>query len=188
MGDVVFGVPVAEVKWLQRKKKRSVFIEGGTYKGTSARTMAGEFDLVITIEKDPTLHAEARKRFPLENVRYLLGDTREHLPEVLEQHPNSLIWLDAHWSGLGTYGEGDECPILDELELIFLNSLDPIILIDDARLFLQSPPAPHDHLEWPTIDELVRILPESYRMLVRNDVIYALHGDIFAEFRAHFQE
>ena len=149
--------------------------------------MARVFDLVITIEKDQTLHAEAQARTEPENVRYLLGDTREHLPEVLSAHHDSLIWLDAHWSGPGTYGEGDECPILAELEIIFVNDPNPVILIDDARLFLQPPPSPHDHLAWPSIDELVRAMPTDYRMMVRNDVIYMLRCDVFNSFRAHFQ-
>ena len=187
MGDVVFGVPTKEVKWLQERSGRNVFIEGGTYKGASAVSMAREFDFVVTIENDATLHEAARERNPLENIRYLLGDTRDRLPEILSEFPQSLIWLDAHWSGLGTYGEGDECPVLKELEIIFAHQDRPIILIDDARLFLQPPPSPHDHLAWPSIDELVRAIPINYRTIVRNDVIYVLHETIFAEFRAHIQ-
>lgn len=87
MGEIVFGVPSKEVNWLQKRSGRKVFIEGGTFKGASAVSMARKFDLVITIEKDTKLHEAARERYPRENIRYLLGDTRVRLPEILPEHP-----------------------------------------------------------------------------------------------------
>ena len=53
------------------------------------------------------------------NITLLKGDTREHLDSIIANNENILFWLDAHWSGGDTYGEEDECPLIDELRIIF---------------------------------------------------------------------
>jgi hypothetical protein len=69
-----------------------------------------------------------------------------------------LFWLDAHWSGGETFGEEDECPLLDEIAVIDGDGPSHIILIDDARMFLAPPDLPHEAESWPTIDEVCHAL------------------------------
>ena len=48
-----------------------------------------------------------------------------------------LFWLDGHYSGEGTGGCDEVCPIIAELRLIAQSKRkDHCILIDDARLFI----------------------------------------------------
>jgi hypothetical protein len=49
-----------------------------------------------------------------------------------------------------------------------------VVLVDDARLFLCTPPTPHNTDHWPEFHEIVRklfSLSDSHRMMVINDVI-----------------
>jgi len=79
-----------------------------------------------------------------------------------------LFWLDAHWSGGDTYGENDECPLMDELKIIFQYRKNYVILIDDARLFMAPPPKPHKIENWPSIKEIVNILPYEWDLIIYN--------------------
>ncbi len=187
MGIVNFGVPFEQVTWLKEKYGCETFVEGGTFKGVTTNRMASVFSHVVTIERDETLFREAKSRFPHENIEYLKGDTRQHLPEVLSKHSDCLVWLDAHWSGVGTYGEDDECPLLEELEIIFGILDKTTILIDDARLFLAPPPSPHKYSAWPTMDQIIRVLPVHYRVIVYEDVIYVLDESKFNQFQVYLQ-
>ncbi|MEM1102729.1 MAG: hypothetical protein AAGH48_01330 [Pseudomonadota bacterium] len=183
MGHVVFGAPVNEVEWLKDALGCDVFIESGTFKGDTARRMASLFKTVVTIERDAQLHSEARERHPISNITFISGDSRDELARVLPKDVNCLVWLDAHWSGHGTYGEGDECPLLAELQVIFDSTKTATVLIDDARLFLAPPPPPHHAAAWPSIDQVVRAIPDDYRIIVRDDVIYVLKTDTFFQFQ-----
>ena len=103
----------------------------------------------------------------------LKGDTRDHLKQILTENDDILFWLDAHWSGGETYGEEDECPLLEELGLIFkCTEKKFIVLIDDARLFLAPPPLPHDFSKWPTIQDIIHLVPNNFELTILNDVIY----------------
>jgi hypothetical protein len=85
-----------------------------------------------------------------------------------------LYWLDAHWCGSGTAGNEAECPLLAELDAIAALNADSAILIDDARLFLAAPPAPHDPRQWPLLTDVVerlRTLNREHGLWIVNDVI-----------------
>jgi hypothetical protein len=143
---------------------------------------------VITVERSEVMFEIAKSTIgKLKNVVMLRGDTRDHLPSVLELNDNILFWLDAHWSEGDTYGEADECPLLHELKIIFGGGKTCAILVDDARLFLAPPPKPHVMAEWPTIKDIVDVLPSDWDMLVHEDVIYLLPIAIGLEFRAFVQ-
>ncbi len=187
MGKANFGAPVREVEWIKAHLDLDVFIEGGTYKGHTASRMAAVFEHVFTIERHDQLHREARAKYPIDNITFLHGDTRDHLSHLLQNHGKCLIWLDAHWSGLGTHGEDDECPLLEELALIFASSAQPVILIDDARLFTAPPPPPHKLSAWPSLDQVLAAIPNGYRTLIIEDVIYVLASDIFPQFREYIR-
>lgn len=174
--------------FLRQQVKLDVFVEGGTFSGGTARKMSRHFPLVYTIENSHRMHKIARENIIEKNVILLKGDTRDYLPEILDKTDNILFWLDAHWSGGETYGNNDECPLLEELEIIFRHDKNIIILIDDARLFLAPPPLPHDRNSWPSLVDIVNLLPERSDILVYEDVIYIYPRTLKKELTMHFQQ
>ena len=149
-------------------------VEGGTYYGGTAFEQSRLFEIIYTIEKSDIIFEKAKEKIQkIRNIIQLKGDTREHLPKILSKIDNILFWLDAHWSGGNTYGQKDECPILEELEIIFSSPIKNFaILIDDARLFLAPPPLPHNLKSWPTIQQLVKVIPNEFDIIINNDVIF----------------
>lgn len=176
MGDVGFGIPKENAKWLQNSMNLSVAVEGGTYNGGTSLLMSKFFEKVYTIEKSEKMYEIGEEKLGhIKNVKRLFGDTRSHLPDIVGYNDNILFWLDAHWSGGMTYGEEDECPLLDELGAIFSADLTNFaIMIDDARLFLAPPPLPHNYLNWPTIKDICLTVPEGFDIIVFEDVIYVV--------------
>lgn len=150
------------------------FVETGTYHGRTAAWAAGHFERVVTIERAPELHAEAsRKLADKENVACQFGHCRDVLAGLLPAlEQTSLFWLDAHWSGGSTYGNQDECPLLEEIALIDQHGPEHVLLIDDARLFLAPPPAPHRPESWPAIDAVCQALT------ARGDSYVCVHDDV----------
>ncbi len=89
----------------------------------------------------------------------------------------SLYFLDGHWSGGGTEGVGDECPVLAELQAIGAGHPDDCFVVDDARLFTSAPPPPHDPAQWPTVAELfdaIRALRPEHVVTVLDDQVIAV--------------
>ena len=189
MGLVNFGVPEKEVEFLKENMKLDILVEGGTYKGGTAKSMSKKFRKVYTIEKSDTMFEIARGNLKdTKNVTMLKGDTREHLQSILENNDNILYWLDAHWSGGDTYGEEDECPLIEELEIIFQYSKNHVILIDDARLFLAPPPSPHKIEKWPSLTDILQALPMNWELLEFEDVIYLFPKKTSIEFKVFMQK
>ena len=188
MGIDRFGAPQDTIGFLQQALGLDTFVEGGTFTGASARAAAATFARVYTIEKSPAMQAVARRNLAgLDNVTLLEGDTREHL-RALAGRGRVLYWLDAHWSGGATYGLGEECPLLEELRLVFAAGSDCAILVDDARLFLAPPPRPHDPAEWPTLREIAASLPDGWDLFVREDVIHIVPPAVVPAFRGYLQD
>ena len=188
MGDVNFGAPDNEIEFLKKLLKLDVFVEGGTYKGGTAKKMSKNFKKVYTIEKSEVMYGIAKENLKeSKNVTLLKGDTREHLPSIIEANNNILFWLDAHWSGGNTYGENDECPLVEELELIFKNMKNCVILIDDARLFLAPPPSPHNYKNWPSLTEIATVIPNDWDMVEFEDVLYLFDKNISDFFKPFLQ-
>lgn len=173
MGLINFGVPEKETEFLRTSMGLDVFVEGGTYKGGTAKNMSDKFRKVYTIEKSDVMFNEARQNLKdISNITMLNGDTREHLKSLLENNDNILFWLDAHWSGGDTYGEEDECPLIEELEIIFDYPKNYVILIDDARLFLAPPPYPHNFRNWQSMKDIFNTIPKNWSFIEYEDVIY----------------
>lgn len=189
MGLINFGVPKSEALYLKDMMKLDVFVEGGTYKGGTSLDMSSIFNKVYTIEKSDIMFGIAKENLRgVQNVTQLKGDTRDHLSNILEESDNLLLWLDAHWSGADTYGEEDECPLIEELKLIFKVNKNYVILIDDARLFLAPPPLPHDHKKWPSLTDILRVIPKDWELLEFEDVIYLFPLRYSSEFKNFMQE
>lgn len=192
MGIINSGIPVAEALFLKRKLMLSIFLETGTYRGDTAKSMSNYFEKVYTIEKSEYMYNIAKEVLKgYKNVELLKGDSRDILPKILYSCANNILfWLDAHWSGGKTWGEGDECPLLKELQVIFAKCKrkNYAILIDDARLFLAPPPLPHDWKSWPTIADIIKIIPKGFDLVIFNDVIYIYPNKISSDFRNFIQE
>lgn len=189
MGLINFGVPEKETEFLKKSLGLDIFVEGGTYKGGTAKKMSDSFRKVFTIEKSDIMFETAKKNLDnINNITMLKGDTREHLSNILDNSDNILFWLDAHWSGGDTYGEEDECPLIEELEIIFEYPKNYVILIDDARLFLAPPPSPHKFQNWQSLTDIMKTLPDSWELVEYEDVIYLYPKKIDYQFKSFLQE
>lgn len=123
-----------------------VFVETGTYIGDSALAASHlGFKKVYTIELQMYLYKQAKSKLASQicsgKVEIILGDSKEMLPHILDNHPNDrfVFWLDAHIDG-GNYRAGvtpniESCPLYSELQTISRHSRkDHIIIIDDLRI------------------------------------------------------
>jgi hypothetical protein len=152
------------------------FIEGGTFRGDTTAWAAEHFSRVVSIEFSKTLYDAARERFRDERkIELRFGDSRAVLAELVPAlDAPAMFWLDSHWSGGATYGENDECPLLEELRVLASSPIEHVVLVDDARLFLAPPPLPHRFEQWPPIDVVLAALRhpgrESY-VVIHDDVI-----------------
>lgn len=157
----------------------ATFVETGTHRGDTAAWAAKHFSRVITVEAAEAIYEQALAAHgELPNVEFVFGDSRATLRGLVPTLDGSAIfWLDSHWSGGLTYGQGDECPLLDELAAIVASPHPHAILIDDARLFESAPPRPHDPAQWPSIDQVVEVLlaaRERPGIAIVEDVIAAV--------------
>ena len=169
-----------------------MFIETGTFTGSTAYWASQHFQQVFTIEFAKAIHQQAVAKYgQIKNIAFLYGDTRDQLARVVDQLSTpGIFWLDAHWSAGATYGEQDECPVLDEIEVIQRSKQQHFILIDDARMFLAPPPRPHKALQWPDIATVIQRLnthAEQY-IVVLEDVIISAPSATQSDLREFFHE
>lgn len=138
-------------------------VETGTFRGDGAARLAAVFDHVVTVELSEQLHAAAVEWLrPLQNVRAVQGHSVERLRDLVDPAAPTFWFLDGHWSGGHTAGSGDECPVLQELEIIAGGHPDDVVVVDDARYFTAAPPPPHDPLQWPTLLQVVDALRSAH--------------------------
>ena len=177
MGIVTLGIPQQIVIELARLNGSTIFVETGTFHGGTTRWASNFFEIVHTIERAESLYnLHSNELAQIKGVIPHLGDSRDILPQIVRniRGQRAVYWLDGHWSGGETAGEYDECPLLDELACLSSRTED-IILIDDARLFLCAPPPPHNPSQWPSISDIVNVLPASAKkpfVQIVDDVIF----------------
>jgi GT2 family glycosyltransferase len=178
MGAVTFSLDSRLVTTLQAQLPLSVLVETGTFKGDTVAQFESFFNKVISIELSEALWADAVKRFELyQHVQVLQGNSPDKLRELSSELQNvgALYWLDAHWCvATDTAGELSQCPLLGELQAIGKLNSDSILLIDDARLFLAPPLAPHEISQWPSFHQITSCLlnmSTEHELMVVNDVI-----------------
>lgn len=126
------------LKIFQERYSLTTLLETGTYLGEMVHAMQNRFQKIYSIELDPELYKNAKKRFATaKHVTIYKGDSGKILPQILEKiREPVLFWLDAHYSeGITARGTIDT-PIMKELESIFDHQIkNHVILIDDARYF-----------------------------------------------------
>lgn len=137
---------------LRRTHEIDNFVETGTYLGATTRWASERFRTVHTIDINSDFLTAAKVTLAdCQNIYFHIGDSRGALPEIVGALEGATVfWLDAHKGG-GFFGEGDDCPILEEIEAINRGGGDGVILIDDARGFLSPPPPPFDWSSWPDL-------------------------------------
>jgi hypothetical protein len=168
-----------------------VFIETGTYQGNTLGGVLQDFETLVSIELDQSLHESAVRRFAEHpKVKLLPGDSAKRLTDAfnLAGGRPALIWLDAHFSGPGTSKGAANTPILDEIKIV-LSRAGPrdIIMIDDLRCF--APPSPN--FEWdaalegyPAASDVAKLFTgRGYKVLVMCDALIALPQSVFSEVR-----
>jgi hypothetical protein len=186
------GLPVHIVKMFTDNYQVTCFVETGTAGGDSIKIASGLFRECHTIELIGGRLLPENSSFT--NVQYYIGDSEYVLKMILPKLQGwSFFFLDAHFSDSipNTTGK-KECPVLEELEIISKYKL-PIILIDDARLFFNQPPAPCDPREWPRIEEIFatckKLFPDHHTTII-DDYILCYHdhlGDaVNKEWRSRF--
>jgi hypothetical protein len=178
MGLVHPGIPHEIVLFLKQQFGLESLVETGTLDGYSAAWASRYFKRVVTIEASEPLWRAARARHAqIVNVEFIWGNSAQQLPALIPRFENPLFWLDAHWSGGHTAGESDECPLLAELAAISMSQLkNKVIIIDDARLFLTPPPAPHKWEHWPDLSTVISALEACGNpyVVVTDDVVIAV--------------
>lgn len=182
MGEVQFSIPKQLIVELQKEFKYKNFIETGTYKGETSIWASTHFEQVFTIEIDPNLSLEAsQKASSRKNIEFIVGDSSNELSKISARVTgSSIFWLDGHWC-VGVNKLSDECPVLNEIESLPGSSSD-IILIDDARFFMEIVPLPHDQNQWPRIDQVFEGLKTKYpnhSILIEFDIIMCLPRNVF---------
>jgi Glycosyl transferase family 2 len=192
MGAIHSSISSKLVKFCSSVSPIKTFVETGTFHGDSVETAAPYFDELWSVEHSEESYVLAAKRFEERpNIRIEHGESPKFLEDRMEEYSSKpvMFWLDAHSFHDGRTSCVDaRTPILRELEAI--KSLHPasILLIDDARLYLSSPPEPCLPSEWPDIDDLIRRLyplSGSHRVIILDDVIVFYPGQLrnrFAEF------
>lgn len=175
MGNIRMGVDKDLVLFLKKITNYNCFIETGTFYGSTSIWAADFFKRVVTIENSEVIYNEVKEYFKEKpQITALFGNSRDLLTEIdNEKLSHSIFWLDAHWCGENSYGEDDQCPLIEELNCIKDRFRDPIIMIDDARLFTSSPPKPNNYKAYPNIDEITSI-DKSLSTYIFEDVIYLI--------------
>ena len=176
MGIKQMGPPLSFMVTLQQKFNIKYFVETKTFKGNTAFWASKHFETVFTIENSEKIYKRTKSKFlGVENISFLFGNSRNKLVDVIDQVSDSaIIWLDSHWSGGETYGANDQCPLLEELEIINNSHLRHFIFIDDARLFESPPPPPHDLKYWPDLVSVINKLqsiPDSFVVILEDVII-----------------
>ncbi len=185
-------LPKSLVLELKKKFEVETFIETGTYYGNTAVWASSHFN-TITIEYARTIYDRTVEKYRhITNINFLFGDSKVILKEIIPKLTQpAVIWLDGHWSAGETYGEGDECPVIGEIQSIVDSKYPHFIFIDDAHLFLSPPPKPHKIEEWPSIDMVISALisgKHTYYIIISDNVIVAVPDYAKAFVSSYYQE
>lgn len=178
MGAVSFSIDLGLVAALKKALPLDVFVETGTFRGDTVELVKDHFREIHTVELSPEYYEAARSRFGARaNIDLVQGDSAAVLAAWASGlHDKSVLYfLDAHWCVAdNTAGETSQCPLLNEIRSIGQLNAESLIVIDDARLFLAPPLAPHEISQWPSFNEVLdvlRAMSPIHRVMVLNDNI-----------------
>lgn len=151
------------------KYNPKIFVETGTYLGEMIYSQKNNFESIYSIEIQSDLFKAAERRFKnRNNIHIFLGDSGVILFDVVQNlSEKALFWLDGHYSGGITGKSISDCPIYKELNAIFNNNRNHIIIIDDANCFCGTG-------DYPTIEELrefIVLKDKTYSFNIENNAI-----------------
>jgi hypothetical protein len=151
----------------------STFIETGTWKAQTTKWASENFQKVYSIEIDEGYHNRA-KGLGIK-AEFILGSSADELPKVVKRLKKpAIFWLDAH-ACKDQHTLTDPCPLITELEAIKKSGLKHLLLIDDAKYFIERHPI--DPLQWPSLDEVKAALPDGYEVLIWQAAIVAMPAE-----------
>ena len=136
------------------------------------RTHANNFKEIHTVELMEKYYLAAKEDFKNKNnIICHFGESVEMLKKIVPTlKEKTIYWLDAHYS-VDVFARGDsDCPALQELDIIFINKANPIILIDDARDFTGNG-------DYPTVEKVISLIKSkrpNYSVNVIDDMIVAI--------------
>ncbi|MDP3704622.1 MAG: hypothetical protein Q8R24_01775 [Legionellaceae bacterium] len=178
MGAVTFSIDPRLIAALNNHLAFDVFVETGTFRGETIDIIMSHFNRIYSVELSPHYYENAVRKFADDpNITIVNADSATALKAILPeiQDRPAMFWLDAHWCVAdATAGEMSQCPLLAELDAIKQLNDQSMIIIDDARLFLATPQAPHEISNWPTLDAITRALfrlSSRHQICVVNDCI-----------------
>lgn len=127
------------LKDISEKYNLSVFVETGTFKGTTTLIASKIFKSVYTIELSEELYEAAKEKFKdIKNIKCLHGDSPLVLASLInELDENAVFFLDAHWAGELTKRKEVDSPLLEELSVLAERNEThkDVIIIDDVSFF-----------------------------------------------------
>ncbi len=178
MGAIHFSVDAAFIGVLKAALPLDIFVETGTFSGDTTAAVQSMFSDIYTIELSGKYHEQVLDRFQgIPHIHPILGDSATVLKKLAPSlHGRSVLYfLDAHWCvAENTAGEASQCPLLQEIEAIGYLNANSLVIIDDARLFLSPPLAPHEISQWPGFHEVLSALQKlgsDHQVSVINDQI-----------------
>ncbi|MGD0712412.1 MAG: hypothetical protein ABR968_14650 [Bacteroidales bacterium] len=191
MGIIRMGPPQDVILYLKNLCKIDLFIETGTFHGWTSYWASQYFNAVKTIEFSKEIYTKTiEKHKALTSVDFIYGDSRVELKKIIFKNKTAAIfWLDAHYCSFGSYGEFDQCPLLEELKIILSSEQQHLILIDDARLFLSPPPLPNSIEYYPSISEIINVFnTRNYHTIIYEDSIICVPNEYKIDFVRYMQQ
>lgn len=179
MGAITFSLDNRLLNYLSSQITFDIFVETGTFQGETIKESGQFFKEIHTIEFSERFYNKARECFnDNPHIHCYYGDSKDVIKQILPkiaQDRAIFFWLDAHWCvHEDTAGETSQCPLLGELQAIEALNDNSFIVIDDARLFLSPPLAPHEISNWPSFNEVIdelRRISTAHKVFVLNDCI-----------------
>lgn len=195
MGAIHFSLDEKLVRFFTEKLPVKTFVETGTFRGDTLAMARRYFLDCHSAELSQELHDAACKRFTDDaSIHLHQGPSQDFLASVSAEMSAKPVffWLDAHWcSADNTAGQDSQSPLVEELAAIGKLHPDSVVLIDDARLYLSTPPAPHAISDWPDIHDIAPglfALGDSHRMSVFDDIIAFYPARLQKELARHIHE
>ena len=147
----------------------NIFIETGTYLGSTVEAVKNKFEEIYSIELNKGLYLKAKQKFiKYKHINIILGDSSKKLPKILSNiNSPCLFWLDAHYSGGNTSKTDVQTPITKELQCILNHpNKNHVILIDDSHEFTGKN-------DYPTVTELKELINqyEEKILIVKEDIM-----------------
>jgi hypothetical protein len=181
--DVPYFVETGTAGAYSVTKASEIFKECHTIELIEGRTPT-EKETIVVDEEDPTIvdHIFIPIEYP-NNIKFYIGDSPKVLSDLVDIVKNdyTVFWLDAHYSDDVPSAEGVvECPIIEEIEAI-KDCTKAIILIDDARLFLGTPPPPLKPHLWASLQDIFVAIQHNFpnhHFTVVDDYIVAVPNQL----------